>query len=143
MTPKVFLDASVLFAAAYSTKGSAYLLLRQALEGALTILASEDVLVEVRRNLEAKAPETLVDYKLLVERLPLIIIENPTPEAIKEVGRYLNPKDAIILAAAIAAQPDYFVTWDRKHFLSDPAIAERSGLRIVTPDDLLSAFPKR
>lgn len=143
MTPKAFLDASVLFAAAYSPRGSAYQLLRRALEGAITILVSEDVLAEVRRNLEAKAPETLTDYQLLVESLPLTITEDPTPEAIKEVSRYLNPKDAIVLAAAIAAQPDYFVTWDRKHFLSDPAIAEKSGLRIITPDELLSAIGKR
>ena len=143
MTPKAFIDASVLFAAAYSPRGSAYQLLRQALEGAINILVSGDVLIEVRRNLEAKAPETLADYELLVERLPLIIIEDPTPEAIKRVSHYLNPKDAIILAAAMAAQPDYFVTWDRKHFLSDPAIAEKSGLTIITPDDLLTAIGKR
>ena len=43
----------------------------------------------------------------------------------------LDFTDATILAAAIAAQPDYFVTGD-KRFLA-PAIAERSGLRIVTP----------
>jgi putative PIN family toxin of toxin-antitoxin system len=143
MTPKAFIDASVLFAAAYSPRGSAYQLLRQALEGAINILVSEDVLAEVRRNLEAKAPETLADCELLVEMLPLTIIDDPTPEAIKRVSRYLNPKDAIILAAAMAAQPDYFVTWDRKHFLSDPAIAEKSGLTIITPDDLLTAIGKR
>ncbi len=133
MTPKAFIDASVLFAAAYSPRGSAYQLLRQALEGAITILVGGDVLAEVRRNLEAKAPETL----------PLTIIDDPTPEAIKRVSRYLNPKDAIIWAAAMAAQPDYFVTWDRKHFLSDPAIAEKSGLTIITPDDLLTTIGKR
>jgi len=143
MTPKAFLDASVLFAAAYSPRGSAYQVLRRALEGAITILVSEDVVVEARRNLEVKAPEALADYELLVERLPLTITEDPTPEAIKGVSRYLNPNDAIILAAAITAQLDYFVTWDRKHLLSDPAVAEKSGLTIITPGDLLPAIGKR
>ncbi len=106
-------------------------------------MVSEDVLVEARRNLEAKAPEALADYELLVERLPLTITEDPTPEAIKGVSRYLNPNDAIILAAAITAQPDYFVTWDRKNLLSNPAVAEKSGLTIITPGDLLSAIGKR
>lgn len=96
MTPKAFLDASVLFGAAYSPRGSAYQVLRRALKGAITILVSEDVLVEARRNLEAKAPEALADYELLVERLPLTITEHPTPEAIKGVSRYLNPNDPII-----------------------------------------------
>ncbi len=106
-------------------------------------MVSEDVLIEVRRNLEAKAPETLDDYELLVETLPLTITDDPSPEIIKRVSHYLNPKDAIILAAAMATQPDYFVTWDRKHFLSDPAMAEKSGLTIITPDDLLTAIGKR
>jgi len=40
--------------------------------------------------------------------------------------------DAAILAAAMGAQPDYFVTGD-KHFTGNPGIAEEAGLHIVTP----------
>ena len=42
-------------------------------------------------------------------------------------------KDAPIVAAAIAAQVDYLVTYDRKHLLDPAEVTEKSGLRIVTP----------
>ncbi len=49
-----------------------------------------------------------------------------------------DPGDAPILAAAMKASIDYLVTHNRKHFLDDPNVAERSGLRIGTPGDALA-----
>jgi hypothetical protein len=36
------------------------------------------------------------------------------------------------------AKVDYLVTHNRKHFLNDPTVAEKSGLRIGTPGDVLA-----
>ncbi|MFN3762764.1 MAG: hypothetical protein ACK4WK_06130 [Anaerolineae bacterium] len=35
---------------------------------------------------------------------------------------------------------DYLVTLDRRHFLDDPEVSRRSGLRIGTPGDFLTWF---
>ncbi len=45
--------------------------------------------------------------------------------------QYLSLSDAAILAAAIAARPDMFVTGDRAFF--HPEVMRQSELRIVTP----------
>jgi len=35
---------------------------------------------------------------------------------------------------------DYLVTLDRRHFLDDPEVARRSGLRIGAPGDSIAWF---
>ena len=49
-----------------------------------------------------------------------------------------DPFDAPILAAAIKAKADYLITHDRKHFLNDPKVIKKSGLRIGTPGNALA-----
>ena len=43
-----------------------------------------------------------------------------------------------ILVAAALAEVDYLVTLNRKHFLDDPQVAVRSGLRIGAPGEVLA-----
>jgi hypothetical protein len=52
----VFLDSSVLFAAAYSLAGGARQLLRCAFRGELVLSTSSFVLAETARNISQKAP---------------------------------------------------------------------------------------
>lgn len=47
------------------------------------------------------------------------------------------PKDLPVLTAAILSPANTLVTLDRKHFIDDPTVAEKSGLTIVTPGDVL------
>jgi predicted nucleic acid-binding protein len=49
----------------------------------------------------------------------------------------------LIVAAAIKAKVDYLVTWDRKHFIDDPKVAEKSGLTIITPDELMAIVKEK
>jgi hypothetical protein len=49
-----------------------------------------------------------------------------------------DPNDVPILLAAMKAKVDYLATHDRKHFLDDPKVAERSGLKIGAPGNVLS-----
>lgn len=46
-------------------------------------------------------------------------------------------KDAAIVAGALKARPDYFVTYDRKHLINPPEVSNKSGLRIVTPKQVI------
>jgi putative PIN family toxin of toxin-antitoxin system len=130
---KVFVDTNVLFAAVYSSTGSAHDLIQLALQGRVTLFISRQVSEEVQRNLNRKAPEALPDYQAFVnESSPQIVA--PPVGTVRDVADYVVAKDAMIVAAAIAAQVDYLVTYDRKHLLDLPEIAQKSGLKIVTPD---------
>lgn len=135
---RVFLDASVLFSACYSVAGSSRDIIREAIRGNLTIVVSRYVLEEVRRNLSKKAPHVLEAYRELLIVLSPEVAEDPTLSDLRDVAAYINLKDAPIIAVAIKGDVDYLVSWDRKHFVDDPQVAERSGLAIVTPDELMS-----
>jgi predicted nucleic acid-binding protein len=135
----VFFDTSVLFAAAYSATGAARDLVRLAAEGNLVGIVSEDVLEETERNLRKKAPDQLPAYRVLLAAFDPLIIATPSLADIARAAHYTAAKDAPIVAAAIQAKPDYFVTYDRKHLLDAPEVAEQSGLTIVTPDVVVRA----
>lgn len=139
MTSRVFLDASVLFAAIYSRSGSAHDLLLLAVEGLVEVLVSQDVLDEVQRNVSRKVPEKLAVWRGLMQLVDPVLVASPTRAAVRAAEAYVVAKDAPIVAAAIAAQPDFLVTYDRRHLLGPPEVAEKSGLTIVTPDVVLTA----
>ena len=131
---KVFLDTSVLFAAIYSERGTARDLLRLAILEKATLYVSGLVLEETERNIEKKAPEKLETYQALMNSVAFTIVADPSKEEVLAAYAYTVLKDAPIIAAAINAHPDYFVTYDRKDLLDKPEVAEKSGLKIVTPD---------
>lgn len=135
---RVFLNASVLFSASYSKMGSSRDLLREAIRGNLRIVVSQHVLQETERNLVQKAPNALPAFHELLTLVTADVAEKPTLKELKRAATYINLKDAPIVAAAVKARVDYLVTWDRKHFIDDPKVAERSGLTIITPDEFMT-----
>jgi predicted nucleic acid-binding protein len=137
VTVRVFLDASVLFAACYSSTGSSRDLLLRAIEGEIQLILSEHVLMEVERNLAQKAPEALSVFQTLVDLVAPEVVGNPSLEELQRAAAYTELKDAPIVAAATKAGADYLTTWDRRHLIDDPMVAEQSGLRITTPDELI------
>jgi hypothetical protein len=44
------------------------------------------------------------------------------------------------VAAAKAANVNFLATYDRRHLVDPPQVAEKSGLTIVTPDVVLMAI---
>ncbi len=130
---RVFFDASVIFAAIYSKSGHARDLLTLTLRGQIVGVVSQDVLDEVERNLSKKAPEIIALYHQLLALLQLEVIDDPTVAEVTAAEDYVASKDAAIIAAAINAAPDYFVTYDRKHLLDPDEVARRSGLTITVP----------
>jgi predicted nucleic acid-binding protein len=131
---RVFFDASVLFAAGYSATGYSRDLIRLAAQGRIQMVVSQDVLTEVERNMQRKAPERVATYHALLGLIDLEIVADPSKEEVWVVEAYVVQKDAPIVAAAINAHPDYLVTYDRRHLLDPPEVAEKSGLNIVTPE---------
>jgi len=139
---RAFLDASVLFAAAYSETGASREIIRQAIRGGIGLVTSQLVLEEARRNLQAKAPEVVSYFDRLCEAIGFEMVR-PTKREVKEAMKYTVPKDAPIIAAAKRAQVDFLVSLDRRHFVGQSHIAQRSGLRIVLPNELLEALSSK
>ena len=67
-------------------------------------------------------------------------IPGPSAADVANAEAIIHPKDAPILRAAMDAQVDYLVTLNRKHFLGNPEVTRRSGLRIGAPEDFLAWF---
>jgi len=135
--PKVFLDANILFAAAYSSRGGSREIIRKGIAGELFIIVSTTVLNEAVRNLQQKAPAALESFRIFVGALDPLIAEEPSKMEVGDVGQYINLEDAIVLAAAIKAETDYFVTLDKKHFLKDPQVEKKAKLKILSPRQFL------
>ena len=135
---RVFIDASVFFAACYSQTGSSRELFRKAIREEIRVVVSSHVLMEVERNLAQKAPAAIPAFRELVDLVPAEVVERPSLEQIQQAAAYTELKDAPIVAAAIKAGVGYLVTWDRRHLIDDPNVASGSGLLILTPDELLA-----
>ena len=133
---RAFFDASVLFAASYSPTGASRELIRLAFRGKVQLVMSDDVLEEVERNLAARYPDTLDLFHLIVEVIPFDIV-TPTPEEVQHAATYTEDKDAPIVAAAKRAKADYLTSLDKRHLVGVPEVAQRAGLKIVLPRDLL------
>jgi predicted nucleic acid-binding protein len=63
----VFLDSSVLYAAAFSATGPARRLILKGFAGSITLAISDLVLEETKRNLTQNAPLALPAFTLLVD----------------------------------------------------------------------------
>ena len=139
--PKVFLDTSALIAGIASPKGAARELLRLAEIGLIEIIVSRQVIIEADRNIEAKLPACINDFRAYLETLSPVLVDDPPVKDVQRFSSLINPDDAPILAAASAAESDYLVTWDQKHFMVQ-------GLRaivrpkVMTPGEFLHEFRK-
>lgn len=141
--PRVFLDTSVLFAAVLSETGGARLILKLGEAGGLRLLVGPQVLREADGVLARKAPESKALFALLLNQAGVEI--GPVPDAAmsnraEQVVDYAP--DAQVLAEAFAAQIDYFVTFDRQHFIDNPLVF---GLpfSVGTPGDFLAWLRER
>jgi predicted nucleic acid-binding protein len=135
----IFLDSSALIAGAISESGAAHVLLNLGESRDIVLTVSELVILESERSIARKSPNNLGDLRKLIKATNLRIVPNPSTEEV-EANLYLinDPNDVPILLAAMKAKVDYLATHNRKHFLDDPKVSERSGLRIGTPGDVLA-----
>jgi len=128
---KLFLDASVLFTAAYSAEGVARALFELADAGHCSLFTSAFAIDEARRNLALKAPAKLPGLERLLPRLT--IVPEPLPEKVTWATSLPLPlKDAPIMAAAVACAADILVTGDRRDF-GHMFGMNAGGVRVLTP----------
>jgi hypothetical protein len=139
--PRVFLDSNVIFSGLYSPDGAPGVILEHFVKGNVAIVVSQQVLEEVIRTIKEKLPDVLTALRRLLVNTPPEVVADPKLRDIELWTKKLYLGDAAILAAAVAAQPDYFITGDR-HFLDNQEIAENAGLKIVTPAQFLEVWTK-
>lgn len=135
----IFLDSSALIAGVISETGAAHVLLQLGETEDIVLLISEVVVNETRRSVARKSPDNLEDVQKEIKKSRIKILQDPSDEEI-QANLYLmdDPDDVPILLAAMKAKVDYLATHDHKHFLDNPKVAERSGLKIGTPGDVLA-----
>ena len=127
-----FLDANVLFSAAWSE--SSRLRLLWEIEG-VELVASEYVIEEARRNLDTA--EARARLTALVERLRTVPEQ---PEVILPRDLTLREKDRPVLAAAMGARATHLLTGDRRDF--GPFLGRTvAGILVLTPAAYLASTP--
>lgn len=134
--PRVFLDSNIIFSGLYSPKGAPGIILEHFIKGDISMVVSQQVLEEVIRTIKEKLPDALPASRRLLVSIPLEVRADPEPGEIKRWARKIPVADAAILAAAVAAQPDYLVTGDN-HFIENPGIAKEASLHIVNTAQFL------
>jgi len=134
---KLFLDANVIFTAAYSVHGLSRGLFRLAAVGKCALCTSAFAHEEAVRNVQKKAPDKLSDLNMLAQQIE--IFPEPHPQWVIRAERLpLSKKDAPVLAAALQGKVDIFVTGDRRDFghLFGQVL---EGVKILTPADAFDA----
>jgi putative PIN family toxin of toxin-antitoxin system len=136
---RVFLDTNVIFSGLYSSRGAPAAILERFIEGRISVVISQQVLEELVRTIKEKLPEGLPALRKLLTGGPPEIQADPSSEQIEKLTGKLQFADAAILAAAINAKVDYFITGD-SHFLENADLAKECGLKIVTPAQFLKVI---
>jgi uncharacterized protein len=107
---RIFLDANVLFSAAY-LENSRLARLWQVEDTEL--LSSAYAVEEARRNLVLGRPPSVICLEQLTPKLTLV---DPPGDLKLPAGLRLDSKDGPILLAAIHGKADFLLTGDGRHF---------------------------
>lgn len=115
--PRVFVDADVLFAGSASptTHGASLVVLRMAEITLVEAIISEQVIVEVERNLSAKMPTALPAFRLMVQRCLQVTVD-PALEDLLPYAGLAEKKDLPILVTAVREQCKWLVTFNERHY---------------------------
>ena len=112
---RLFLDANILFSAAYRDGSPVEVLFAAARSERCALVASGFAVEEARRNIATKKPDRIEALEMLLCQVTLS--REPTAAAVEDATKHgVPPKDAPILAAAVLARADVLVTGDRTHF---------------------------
>ena len=131
---RIFVDSSELFAAAYSSRGFSRDIILKGVKEDIKLVVSKLVFAEVALNLEKDAKDKLYLLEFIKEFVPFEFVR-ATKKDVLSAAKYVELKDAPIVAAAKKAGVDLLVTLDRKHLLGKPEISKFIKAQIVTPKE--------
>jgi predicted nucleic acid-binding protein len=137
---RIFLDTSVIFAAVLSETGGARKIFRLGEAGVLQLIVGSNVLRECEQVVRRKAPASLPTLAHLLE-LGMVEVTTGSPDEFLEQAKAIvaYEPDAYVLAEAKGAEPDWFISHDKAHFLSANPGSSLT-IRIGTPGDLIEAL---
>lgn len=137
---KIFLDTSVIFAAVLSEKGGARKVFLLGEAGVLQLIVGRNVLRECEDVIRRKVPESLPRLAYLLEMGGIEITASSHGDFVDQAKTIVSYEpDAFVLGEAMAADPDWFITHDKAHFL-DAKNTSNLAFRVGTPGDLLHAL---
>lgn len=116
---RAFLDANVLFRAAQSRENASWGVFDLAgKQDDFAVMTTEYVFGEAEEHLQEKSPESLGEYHSLK---PIVETCAAPPKAIDAIAKHLerlirDEDDRPVLAGAIYARADWFLTLDDHHF---------------------------
>jgi predicted nucleic acid-binding protein len=131
---RIFLDANVIFSGLYSPAGTNGRILDLAVSGAIHGVISAEIIDELARNVQRKAPRLMVRLALFLDEAALLVMPDPEPD---ESGRWFEAglaEDAHVVASALEAESDYVCTGDRR--LRQRMLGVATAVRPVTPREL-------
>ncbi|HSG42523.1 MAG TPA: hypothetical protein VLA72_05160, partial [Anaerolineales bacterium] len=108
--------------------------------GLLKLVVGPTVLQECDEVIRRKAPGSLPQLAQLLDASQTETSSAPSKRQIKAARRYVQyAPDAHVLAEAIRAKPDWFVTHDKEHFLKSRGKFDLP-FEMRTPGDLIQRF---
>ena len=135
---RIFLDSNVIISGIYSKAGPPGRILDMHTDGRIQIVVCKFVLEEVIRNIRVKRSKDIPALYAFLSNAPPTVAVDPGINEILLWAKYLSQEDAIILAAAIHARVDCFITGD-KHFHSAALQHQKLNLKILTSAEFIAA----
>ncbi len=138
-SPRVFLDTNVIFSALHSPTGPPAHILRLHIDGAIQVVLSQQVLEELARTITAKLPAAADAVQTLLVNAPPEVVPDPPLAEVKRWTQMVGPVDAPVIAAALEAGADYFITGDRELLAKADEIA-KEGITALSPRQFIKAL---
>lgn len=134
----VFLDASVLVAAAGSPSGGSALVLEVCGGQRFAAVCSQRGLLEAQVNIRSKLPaEALVRFYQLLAALSPTLVPPVTAAEEAEYASLVASKDAHVIAAAVQSGADFLLSLDRKHLVNNQVRAAGLPFQVLTPGEFI------
>jgi predicted nucleic acid-binding protein len=138
------MDTSALFAGIWSEGGGGRVLLKLGEADRITLLVSSQVLAELERTVRTKAPQLMSTTALFLAQSNVTVVPAPIEKLIDQCQALIHyDNDALVMAAALQAEAEYFVTLDRKHFLDNAMLRTEMPFPLGTPGDALAWLRSR
>lgn len=135
---RVFIDASILVAAAGSPSGGSALVLDICRGKRYMAVCSQRVLLEAQINIRDKLPtEALVRFYQLLAGLSPALVPPATADEEKRHADLVTMKDAHVIASAVTSGAAFLLTLDRKHLANEEVRAAGLPFQVMTPGDFI------
>jgi predicted nucleic acid-binding protein len=135
---KVFLDASVLIAAAALPGGGSSLVLEVCRGRNFYTATTRKVLLEAQKNIRKKfSGDTLLRFYKEIAILKSEIVNPAIQEELSQYDGIIATKDRHVIACAIKCSAAFLITLDRKHFQTEAIKQANLPVTIMTPKEFL------